>query len=451
MRRALVFALLGACSSQTSLAVVVVAPDGGDPFHPPDGATTARFTVEDQATAPRTVPVDPRGAFSFTVEISRPEVASRLVLEALHEGVVVGSGATPPLVWGTLGPALVPLFVQRRVSVVPAPWGSSLARVRPLLVEVRGGFLAVLGGASGNAPIEVFDPFSLRVIPGGATLDGMVDRDASTVVLRDGKLLFVRGCLALTWQPASNTVERPTALPPEGRCPVLGSTVVQEPDGGALLVGGHTALGPVGRVDRVLPDGTWAEVPSLTTPRDRPSALRLGLQHVLLAGGQGAGAPLLEQYGLARESLRAAVRTGDDRLDARVGAVLADAGDGVALVLGGAVAGSTDLSAEDAVLDTRCLAGGCPLIVAEASLLRVRRRDALAVGDRRGQVLVLSGVGVGGVADAVEVLDVTRPRGPVPRGVVGSLPYSDLSALPLATGSVLIAGGGQPSSWLYRH
>jgi hypothetical protein len=73
------------------------------------------------------------------------------------------------------------------------------------------------------------------------------------------------------------------------------------------------------------------------------------------------------------------------------------------------------------------------------------------VGDRRGQVLVLSGVGVGGVADAVEVLDVTRPRGPVPRGVVGSLPYSDLSVLPLATGSVLIAGGGQPSSWLYRH
>ncbi|MBI5517441.1 MAG: hypothetical protein HY909_26965 [Deltaproteobacteria bacterium] len=451
MRRALGLAILGACSSQTSLAVVVVAPDGGDPFHPPDGATVARFTVEDMATPPRMVPVDPRGAFSFTVEISRPEVASRLVLEALHDGVVVGSGATPPLVWGTLGPALVPLFVQRRDSVVPAPWGSSLARVRPSLVAVRGGFVAVLGGASGNAPIEVFDPFGLRVVPGGASLDGMVDRDASTLVLGDGKLLFVRGCLALTWQPASNTVERPSALPPEGRCAVLGSTVVREPSGGGLVLGGHTAMGPVARVDRVLPDGTWAEAPALATPRDRPSALRLGLQHVLLAGGQAPSAPLLEQYGLARESLRGVVRTGDDRVDARVGAVLADAGDGVALVLGGAVAGSTDLAAEDALVDTRCLAGGCAALVRVEALLRARRRDALAVSDERGQVLVLSGLGVGGVADAVEVLDVASPRAPVARGPVGSLAYTDLSALTLATGSVLITGGGQPSSWLYRH
>src|SRR5205814_2357811 len=103
--RALMFACglaCGACTRDATVALVVVSADGGDPFLPPDGATQARVIVEDDATVPRTEPVR-SGAFVLNVDPVRPEVASRVVLQALAGGVVVGSGATPALVWQAIG------------------------------------------------------------------------------------------------------------------------------------------------------------------------------------------------------------------------------------------------------------------------------------------------------------------------------------------------------------
>lgn len=439
------------CGKQTTMAVVVFGPDGGDPFLPPDAATQARLTVDDNATEPRTVPVASNGAFSLEVNVGNPNVASRIVLEALANGAVVGGGATPPVKWGAIGPAVLPVFVQRSNTLVPAPWGDvQVARTSPLLVELADNFVAALGGATDTATIDVMDVFGLRVVTGATTLDGMFNRDAAVLRLGNGTVLAVRGCMALNWNPTTNQVNRPTSQPPEARCDILGSTVVQEPGGGGLILGGRNAMGPVARVDQVLPDGTFQAAPAMATPRDQPAAARIGAFQVLLAGGHARpGDVALEQYGVEMQSPRRALPTGDVRVDARTATTLVSVGSDIVLMLGGTVTGSTDLAAEDAVLDARCVGGACPLVVSVAPLLSDRRRGAQAVRSE-GRVLVASGVGVGGPVRSLERIDTVTARMPVARGRVATLDGDGWSLLPLTTGSVLFVGGGGRHTFLYR-
>jgi hypothetical protein len=436
---------------EVAVGIRVVAADGGDPFLPPDAATQARLRLERDPVPPITVPVAANGSFSLEADLGTNVPLARGFVDALRDGAVIGGGATPPVQWSSLGPAFVKVFVQRRDTVVEYPWRLQQARTAPQVLEVAPAFLMMLSGTAGAVPIETFNQLTFDASFDGPTWDPTFDRDASFVRLGNGHVLAVRGCAALEWDPSQRAAPTmPAAMPPMERCDLTQSTVVQEPTGGALLVGGRRGPEAVARVDIVMPDGTWMSALPLAAPRARPAVIRTGPLEALVAGGQGAGQPFLERYTRTLEGARRPLRTGMPRVDDRTGAALV-AVNGLAYALGGAVLGSTDLTAEDVVLDLRCVDGSCPLVVSTPALLRERRRDpaaALAEGDH---VVVASGAGVGGVAASVEVIDGTAPRAPVARGAVASLPYDGLTATRLLSGAVLFAGGNTPTTWVYWH
>ncbi|MFO0609600.1 MAG: hypothetical protein U0324_40960 [Polyangiales bacterium] len=436
---------------EVSVGIRVVTPDGGDPFAPPDAATQARFRLERDPIAPVTAPVAANGSFTLEADVGTNVAIARGFVDALRDGVVVGGGATPPIQWATLGPAFVSVFVQRRDSVVEYPWALRYARTAPAVFEVSPSFVMVASGTSGALPVESHNQLTLEGASDGPSWDPTFDRDASFVSLANGTVLAVRGCAALQWDPTRNTAPTmPTAMPPMERCDVTQSTVVQEPGGGAILLGGRRGPELVARVDLVMPDGTWMSALPLAAPRARPAAIRTGPFEALVGGGQAMGQPFLERYSRTLEAARRPIRTGNAGVDERTAAALVEV-KGLAYALGGTVLGSTDLTANDAVLDLRCADGSCPLLVATPTLLRERRRDPVAAVAEGDRVVVASGVAPGGVAASVEVIDASSPRAPVAVGPVASLPYDGLTATRLQSGAVLFAGGGTTRVWLYRH
>lgn len=448
---ALALLALAGCREVSVGIRVVSSPDGGDPFAPPDAATQARFRLERDPTPPVTAPVGPTGSFTLEADLGSGVGVARGIVEALRDGVIVGGGTTPPVQWSTLGPAFVSVFVQRRDSVVEYPWTLRHPRTAPTVVEVAPAFVLMVSGTSAALPVESHNQLTLAATTDGPMWDPTFDRDASFVRLANGTVLAVRGCAALQWDPNRNAAPTmPAAMPPPERCDVTQSTVVQEPGGGALLLGGRRGPESLARVDLVMPDGTWMSALSLAAPRARPAAVRTGPFEALVAGGQGAGQPFLERYTRTLEAARRPVRTGNPSVDERTQAALVEV-NGVALALGGSVLGSTDLTATDVVLDLRCVDGSCPVLLGTPTLLRERRRApaaALADGDR---VVVASGVAPGGIAATVEVIDASAPRAPVGQGAVASLPFDGLTATRLHSGAVLFAGGNTTSVWLYRH
>lgn len=451
-----------ACTGETTLGLRLESPDGGDPFLPPDMATQARFTVEDHHTAVQTVTVPPGGHFSFDVKLAEGVTTpARAVVEALSNGQVVGSGATPPVVWSSLGAVILPVFVQRRDTLVQVPWNPSFSsdppveveRTRPWLFELRSPFLAMLGGAANETTVQVYDNLIRSPVGGGALIPDSFNRDAAALAIDNQRFLLVHGCASVIWDSVRNAISMPMDhMPPTERCSILGSAVVQDPGGGGWLVGGHDLSGPVARVDRVQPDGTWQPAVPLAVPRDAPAAVRIGADDLLVAGGQARrehGA--LEHYTPTLTDAQRRVTTGDARVDERSDVTLILAGDGVVLMLGGVVYGTSDLTPDDVAIDTRCLAGACPPVLSVTPLLHQRRRGAVAARAENGPVIALSGRTVSGVADQVEMVDVTSPRSPRWQGVAGSLPYDGLSARTISTGSVWIAGGGRRESWFFRH
>ncbi len=443
---------LAGCGSDTKIAVVIVTPDGGDPFYPPDAATQARVTIQDGTTPPIVGNVAADGAFEINLTLPHPGTTARLLAEALADGMVVASGATPPLVWSNLGAVILPVFVQRSESLVLSPWSLSTGRVSPVLFAVPGGdhFVGAIGGVAGQ-PVDVFDVLALADVTGGAMLDPTYNHDITVLPLATGDVLVVSGCTALTWTPGTNAFAMPTSMPPSARCMGQGGPAVAEPTGGGLLLGGHDSTGAVRRVDIVAADGTFSAGLPLAYGRDHPAAIRTGTYQVLLAGGQSGTDPFLEQWSRATPGISRAVMTNVPRVDGRTGAALVDAGGGIALALGGTVLGSTDLTPDDVVIDLSCLSGGCAAVAGTPVLLSQRRTGAVAALAEGARVVVADGSTPAGVADQVEVMDVTVPRMPVRLGTVGSLPYAGLSMLPLETGSLMIAGGNRREVWFYRH
>jgi len=441
----------GCSQGEVTLAVLVIAPDGGNPFAPPGMATEARFQVEGSPQTARVATVAQGGAFSLEVEAPAHSDPVRGVLEAYQGDTLLGWGATPPLRWRSLGPTFLPVFVQRRDTLVPAPWGLGAPRTRPFLTTLDGNFVAALGGAAERQSVDVYSLNLLAPVPGAAAIEDVFNRGASALRLRDGSFLLVRGCVVTVWQPADNTLTAPMTSPPEARCDLADATAVQDPDGGGLLVGGRTTAGPSTRVDRVAADGTWMPGAPLRVGRARPEALRVGPGEVLVAGGQNPGDPCLERINETLPEDRRVVRTGDPLVDDRQGAALVALRDGVALLLGGSTP-TGGLSAEDVVLDLGCIVGGCAPVLGRRALLRQRREGATAARAEGEHLVVAGGTTVAeAVAETVEVIDVTTPREPQGRGRVADLPYTGLSMLPLSTGVVLVAGGGRRETWFYRH
>ncbi len=447
--------LTASACQESTVAIRVVAADGGDPFLPPDAATQARFRFEGHTSETVTVPVASNGYFTLETPFTG-SVSGRGVVEALRGGEVVGGGATPPLVWDSLGAAVLTVFVQRRDTVVEYAWRLRAARTSPALFEVAPSFAIAVGGTVDTQPIESFNELTFSGAADGSPFDTALSRDASFVALTNGKVLVVSGCNALLWDPQSNQglvspMAMSMAVPPSERCDIRGSTVVQEPGGGGLLVGGRGPMGPVAHVDLVNPDGTWAAVLPMAVPRAQPQVVRTGVAEALIAGGQAEGAPFLERYTRTLAADARPIRTGMTDLDDRRDAALVDLGSGIVLALGGSSTAGATLRTSDAVLDARCVDGSCALVLSTPTLLRERRRNPVAALANDGRVVVASGAGASGVAASVEVIDASDPRSPVPVGIVGMLPYDNLSARRLATGAVLFAGGGTTLTWLYRH
>ncbi len=442
---------MGCSQGEVTLALFVIGPDGGNPFRPPSMATEARFRVEGSLQTVQTAPVTPGGAFTLEVTAPPHDDPVRGVLEAYQGDTLLGWGATPPLRWRTLGPTFLPVFVQRRDTLVPSPWGTGTARTRPFLATLDGNFVVALGGAAERSRVDVYDLALFAPVTGAAALDDVFNRGASVLRLRDGSFLIVRGCVAAVWQPADNSMTAPRTSPPTGRCDLAGSTAVQDPDGGGILLGGRTPMGPSPRVDRVLADGTWMAAAPLRVARETPEALRIGPGEVFVVGGQPDEAPAMERYNETVPDTLRVVTTGDPSLDARRGATLVALREGVALMLGGSTPGG-GLAADDVVLDLGCVAGGCAPVIGRPVLLSQRRAGAAAARAEGEHVVVAGGTGPGGaVADAVEVIDGSTPRQPEPRGRVADLPYTGLSMIALSTGVVLVAGGGREETWFYRH
>lgn len=442
-----------ACSREVNLAVVVVTPDGGDPFAPPDGASQARITLDDPSITPQTVTVDPHGGFTLSLDLGATNARARMVIEALDGATVLGSGATPQLRWSQLGAVIIPVFVQRRDSIVEAPWGQGTARTNPFLFLLDSPFVASLGGARVTAPIDVFDNLTLTSVTGATTLDDLFNRDASALRLADGRIILVHGCSAITWSPSANAVGLPmNAMPPTDRCDLVSSTAVQDPSGGGWLLGGRGPMGPSARVDHVLPDGSWEPSQPMAAPRTAPSALRLGPDELLIANGQPPNTPALERWTSTLPASSRPLATGQTTVDNRDDVTLFALGDGVVALLGGTLRDDSSLAPTDALLDTSCLNGSCPLIISTPTLFSRRRRApaaALANGDT---LLIASGtLPDNSPAATLELIDVHTPRAPTSLGPVGTLPYANLSLLTLHSGSVWIAGGGERTSWIFRH
>lgn len=447
------------CFNQVELAVSVVAPDGGDPFRGPDAATQVRVRVENGAGGPQTANVAANGAFSLSLDLASISAPARLIVEALAGGAVIGSGATPAVRWSALPTGIVPVFVQRRDTLVTAAPGLALGaqRTAPQIVPLNSPFVAVIGGADSEAPIDVLDLFNL-----GRSDNANVLRAPYTGALQafslDGlRVLILKGCQTTLWSATTNTFEGTGEnVPPTERCEVSGSTAVIDPAGGGYLVGGtNTRTGmPSARVDRVLPSGRWVAGVPLTVPRAAPSAIYLRDGELLVAGGQAdASAPALERYGISGGVAmdRRALRTGNADVDARSGATLVRAGGDMAYLLGGARVGATELATEDAVLDLGCFEQPCTLLLRTAPLLQVRRQSPLAALAEGDQVVVASGTNASGVVEAVERIDATDPRAPTAGGTVGTLGAAGLAMARVHTGSVMIAGGGQRAVWMFRH
>ena len=202
--------LAEACQGSQSMSLRVFTPDGGDPWVGDDAATQARLRIEDHQTPDQTVTVASDGSFSLQVVLANPDATVRVVVEALRGGQVVGWGGTPLAQWGSFGPVLLPVYVQRRDTLAGAPWSPGAARTSPMLFELAAPYVTALGGAVQAAAPDVFDDLAMRRVDGAAVLDDTFNRDASAIKLTDGTILLVRGCAALIWSPGAT----PSPCPP---------------------------------------------------------------------------------------------------------------------------------------------------------------------------------------------------------------------------------------------
>lgn len=444
------------CFNQIELAVAVLTPDGGSPFNGADAATQARATVENGVGGPQTVNVAANGGFTLNLDLNAIGRPSRLRIEALRDGEVTGSGATPPVFWDRLAVSVVPVFVQRRDTLAAAPPSVSLEtpRTAPAVVPINSPFVAIFGGNTSEASVDVLDLFNLGRPTNMNVLRAPYTGELAALNLDGVRVLVLKGCQATIWNSASNMFEGTGEnVPPPERCEMTRSTVVPDPLGGGYLVGGLRMGAPSPRVDRVMADGRWVAGVPMLTARVAPAAIVLRERELLVMGGHAdAAASSLERYALdgSVPMERRALRTGDADLDARAGAALVRVGD-MAYALGGGPMGGTGLGMSDAVLDLGCFEQTCPLLLRTSPLLRTRRRDAIAAVAEGDQVLVLGGVDANGAVEAAERVDGSRPREPAAGGVVGSLGAAGLSMARAHNGSLVIAGGGQRGVWFFRH
>jgi hypothetical protein len=463
------------CARETPIALRVLAADGSDPFTMPDGATHARITIEDDATAPQVVPVGPGGAFSVEVRPARPEALARLRIEALRGSEVVGTGATPPVVWQGRGGQLVAVLMHPRDTIIPAPVSSFRApRADLRLVPLGLQGVAAVTTPPGETVARAPDGYDL-LAHASASLPQQVpaefDGDTAVVPVR-GAWLLQRGARAVLYTGSDAQPPQAFTGVPAERQALLGATVVaDEVTGGGWLLGGRSAPdAPSTRVDRVTNDQRFVQPPpaALSVARYRPDTLVLRVATSataptwLIVGGQREGEAAFEVYSPGTGGTP--LLLGDDPLARRFGTTavcIATDAEGCTrvLVLGGRTPDG-QVAPDDALLDGACArtgGTGCTLVLARGAWLSRRRWSARAALAENGRVLVAGGHDAGGAVREVETVDVSNPGAPRPGRVLQTLPYDDPAVASVANGSVLVAGGRNPDGsargdlWFYRY
>lgn len=465
------------CSREQPVIVRVIAPDGGDPFTVADGATHARVVLEDDASAARTVSVGPDGVFSLEIRPSRSEVIARLRIEALRDGTVIATGATPPMQWQALAGHTVTVLMQWRDSLVPAPGGafrSGRSDVRLVSLGTWGVAAVTLppGETMPRRP-DGYDLVTHTVEELRQPVPPEFDGDTALIPVRNGtRWLLQRGARAVLYSnDASRPVDDVSSMVPGERAALVAATGVEDTvRGGGWLLGGRDAAGVLSRrVDRVNDDGTFVSVlGSLAVARARPDVveLRAGNETTLplwlVMGGQRSGDPWMEVYSptdVGGTVLRTPeIASLERRTDAAAVCLVRDAqGCSRVLVLGGREDGM--VAAEDVVIDGVCArvgGAGCTLVTARGSWLVRRRWGAKAALAEGARVLVAGGYDSVGPVREVETVDVSNPSVPQPGRVVHTLTYDDPALMALSNGSVLLAGGRDASGargdlWFYRY
>ncbi|GAA4936599.1 kelch repeat-containing protein [Streptomyces coeruleoprunus] len=324
--------------------------------------------------------------------------------------------------------------------------GAAPARPGPLAPVAR---VLVCGGTSAGAvtsTAELFDPVTATWSPTPAM--GVARAWHSVTVLPNRRILVAGGLgpagLALAtaelYDPATGTW---TATAPLARAR-FGHTATMLADGRLLVAGGFArtggSLGPTSGTDALADaeiytpaTGTWTTVASMTRPRGRHTAVRLGRPPlagaVLVCGGhrEGAAEATAELYDPASDQWRSA----PDLAGAREGHTMTLLSDGRALVVGGLAAGQALSSCE--------LFDPVAQVWRSAAALASARTGHCAARVVAGQVLVAGGHRGDRPLTSAELYDPGADRWTAGRPLAEARAWH--SATVLDDGSILAAGG----------
>ncbi len=449
-------AVLCGCGSDADapLAVYVVDAEGGNPLAGL-GAGRAHLTVDQGGSSVFDVQADVRGgAFDIAVPIASIVAATRIQMVLDLEGGQL-LGATP---------SFIPLQYGM-VRVVVGPPGRCAAVEEPRLPSARLDLAAVavdsnallFGGTSSDAvdsvghdlvaglslleltygealaeetsagvPLFPALPVSLRQTQAVRLPDG----DATAPILVLGETLG--GQAAFVFDALAPETASPSLTGVHEGAGVL-STIVGLGADGAAIVGGAGGEGAS--------SVTWVQSPTsvsvsrLAVPRQRPAVAFVG-GGLLVAGGQPEGAARLEFVPIRGDG-QPVPAAGTGALDGALW--VRDPARATALLVGGDdVGGST--------VTTTMLARGCPACVVSEGPRFDRARRGAAHAETPSGTWLLGGVQADGTPSPhTDLVSVQSASASI--DALGDLPTgrARASALPLASGVVLLVGGMNPS------
>lgn len=486
-------AVAASCGSNRPVFLALAGNATCDPFVQ-GGATHARLTLQGAGGGTQTVPVAADGSFHFTLTPPMISSPGRVLVEALRNGDVVGTGATPYATWTALVNQRLTVQMHCRRQLLRSPTSLQTPRADfELLPYGATGPIIVTsppGATAAQLPegIDLFTNTSANVP--SYTLPAVLDGDTSVLLAANGdarELILLHGADNYVWPPtsgSSSTTPYTDSSLPRDRTSLVGAATMGAPQGGGYLLGGRSGTQRSTRVDHMSQLGVFDATlpPALQTARARAALVELQAlsdsvpEILLLLGGQAPGDPPMELYrsssaGSPPMSLRSVL--GDElgqRTDAAAVCTLTEDSGACArvLLLGGRTAAGA-LAPDDVLLDGTCLRSRatsptdqCNPVLRRGTWLTTRRFGARAALAEGFDVVVAGGrtLDSGGIAQpvlTVDVVDASSSDMPVSAGAVGTLLAADPALRTMPNGSVMIAGGthvadGSPDSslWFYR-
>lgn len=401
----------GAESEPGSIQLEILNPPDSNPLF---GASFIRLRVDGGAS--RTFPIEPGAPIDVGFNVSADDAVHQLFLEGLDESEKVTSrGQSPPVLFASGSDIILQVVARPTAGFSLSRQPLTRGRVDFALAQVPGDAVYVIGGTVGDIStdtVERVDPYLTEITDAPPLAAGR--RGPVAMVTQDGTMLVAAG------QREEIEALRPGALAWKtvvtGSAPAVASPGVAAlgNDSWMLIGGEHADTGATNRTVTVV----WAddavqliEGPALTISRDRPAAVALG-EDVLVVGGH---ATLFGEWldGQVVEGQPVATPT------------LLPVGPATALVLGGG---------SDAV-HTISRAGG---MHAQASL-SVARAGASAEQLADGRVIVIGGLDAASLT--ADILEAVDGRWELVSTAFLSVSRARCRSTVLPDGSVLAIGG----------